>query len=192
MNFRSKLVATVALGSIAFTAHGSTLWDESVSGDLSSNGLSPTSLAAGLGSNIVLGTAGAPQGSDIDRDYFSFTVPDGALLSSIMLLPNTAVAGGFSFIGIQPGPQLTVSPGGAGASAMIAFGHYSNAEIGTNILPSLGQQSLPSGTYSFWVQDTGGAANFGFDFQIAPVPLPGAALLFFSGLFGLSVLRRKS
>src|SRR5215831_17958756 len=165
MNLRTKLFVAVALGLTALAADASTLWDESVSGDLSSNGLSPTSLSASVGSNIVLGTAGAPQGSDIDRDYFSFTIPDGMLLSSIMLLPNTATAGGLSFIGIQPGPQLTVSPTGAGAAAMIAFGHYSNAEIGTNILPSLGQATLPSGTYSFWVQDTGGPANYGFDFQ---------------------------
>jgi len=196
MNLALKLLAATAFSGFAVAADASTLWDESLDGDLSNDGFSPTQLVAALGSNVVLGIAGTPVGSDIDRDYFRFTVPDGARLSSIMLLGNTAVAGGVSFIGIQPGPQLTVSPTGAGASSLIAFGHYGNAEIGTNLLPSLlvtpnPTSSLPSGIYSIWVQDTGGAAPYGFDFQIAPVPLPGAALLLLSGLFGLASLRRN-
>ena len=153
------------------TAHAATIWDEAVSGDLSNDGLSPTPLAMGIGSNQVVGTTGN-SGQGTDRDYFKFTVPAGAALTKILLLPNTAVSGSVSFMGVQPGPQLTVTPSGGGAELLICLGHYGGDQIGTDLLPSIKVGTpgpLPSGTYSVWVQDTGGPASYGFDFVTASV-----------------------
>jgi len=186
----------IALGSFLFTvgsmgvgtARAATAWDEATKGDLSNDGLSPTAVVVGLGSNRVLGTTGN-SGQGIDRDYFKLTVPTGMALTSIQLLSNTAVSGGVSFIGMQAGPQLTVTPSGGGSENLIAWGHYGNDLIGTDLLPLIeltAAHPLPSGVYSVWVQDTGGPASYGFDFVLsavataatpAPALPPWAALL---------------
>lgn len=99
-------------------------------------------------------------------------MPAGAALTAIQLLPNTSVSGSVSFIGIQPGPQLTVTPTGGGVELLVALGHYGNDQVGTDLLPTLkvgAPGPLPSGTYSVWVQDTGGPATYGFDFVTSSV-----------------------
>ena len=179
-----ELMLVILLGFASpFAAHAGTAWNEAVSGDLSGNGLAPTALTVAAGSNTVVGTVG-DAGFGVDRDYFKITVPPGAKLASIVMLGNTFVSGSASFMGIQPGPQVTVSPTtGAGASALLGFTHYTNDEVGTDILPLIAPPAtypggLPSGTYTIWIQDTGGTVDYGFDFVIAPVngaadaPLP--------------------
>ena len=189
----SKLLATIAACGVAVVAQASTISDEASLGDFSNNGLSPTPLVFTTGSNTVIGTTGNAGQPGGDRDYFSFTMPAGTVLSSVMLLSNTATAG-VSFIGIQPGPQLTVTPSGGGVQNLVALGHFGNDQIGTDLLPSLlvsGTSPLPGGTYSVWVQELSSTIPYGFDFKVSPVPLPGAAALLFSGLLGLATLRRR-
>jgi hypothetical protein len=191
---RSKLpgvIAALSLGAVSMTASADMIYNESINGDLSGNGLVPTSLLFGAGSNQVLGATGDP-GTGIDRDYFTFFVPEGMVLAGITLLPNTFVSGSSSFMGMQAGPQLTVTPSGGGAQNLIGILHYDNSMIGTNILPTMGiTGGLGTGAYSVWVQELGGVVDYGFDFQVAPVPVPGAALLLVSGLAGLAALRRR-
>jgi hypothetical protein len=176
-------LAMLALGLIgAGAALASIIYDESVSGDLSNSGLSPTLLTVSLGSNQVFGTTGKT--TDIDRDYFTFTVPDGLELSAITLLPGTQTLGalGESFIGIEAGPQVTVSTSATDATGLLGWFHYGTGDIGTNILPLMGTAGLgstgftpplPSGTYSFWVQEaSAGTVAYGLDFTIA-TPEPG-------------------
>lgn len=165
------------LGLSVATAHAATRWDEASNGDLSNHGLSPTPLTVAVGSNQVLGTTGSGS-QGVDRDYFSFTVPAGAALTSIVLLPNTAISGSVSFIGIQPGPQLTVTPSGGGVEQLVGLGHYANDQIGSDLLPAIEVGPvgpLPAGTYSIWVQDTGGPASYGFDFVISSVAVSAQA-----------------
>ncbi len=81
-----RTLAAAALCCATVGAQASTVvWDESVNGDLSNDGLSPTALTFGAGSNAVLGTTGTPGSgsSGIDRDYFSFTVQTGFSVTSI-------------------------------------------------------------------------------------------------------------
>jgi len=185
---KTLVISALTMG--AAGAHAATAWNEASQGDLSNDGLSPTPLVMAAGSNQVLGTTGN-SGQGTDRDYFKFTVPVGVKLTAINLLPNTSVSGAVSFIGMQLGPQLTVTPTGGGAGLLIAQGHYGNDQIGTNLLPTIELGStdpLPAGTYSVWVQDTGGPASYGFDFVLSPVAaaatpaLPGWGLLLIAGL----------
>ena len=168
------------------------VWDESANGDLSNSGLTPTSLTLSPGSNQILGSTG-DGGQGVDRDYFTFTLSQGQALTSIRLLGNTFVSGSFSFIGIQAGPQLTVLPSGAGGNLLLGWTHYAMGDIGTDLLPVIAPSgALSAGTYSVWVQDTGGPATYGFDLGVtpAPVPLPPSLLLIASSLLGMCVFRR--
>jgi hypothetical protein len=172
-------------------AQADTVWDESVNDDLSSDGLFPTGLTLFVGSNVLHGMTGN-SGNGVDRDYFSFTLSPGTALTALTLLPDTNVSGGASFLAIQAGPQVTVTPEGGGADALLAFSHYGNDRIGQNLLLLLGQPAgLPSGTYSFWVQETGGPATYGLDFQVSAVPVPAAAWLLASAVAGLTALRNR-
>lgn len=180
-----------------------TVWDESANGDLSNDGLSPTPVSMAIGSNTVMGVTGN-SGNGVDRDYFKFSVPAGSSLSALKLLGNTNVSGSVSFIGMQPGPQVTVTPTGGGVEQLIALGHYGNEQIGTDLLPSIllgGAKSLGAGVYSVWVQETGGTAAYGFDFVLTPTttmnavgpasdgPLPVWAVAALGGLL-LTLVRR--
>lgn len=161
--------AGAAAGLCLFTTAGHAVtWNEATAGDLSNNGLAPTVLPVALGSNQVLGSVGN-SGQGIDRDYFTFTVPPGATLKSLRLLSNTSISGGSSFLALQAGPQVTVTTSGGGVENLLGFTHYGNDQIGTDLLPLVVfsfNGSLPSGTYSVWVQETGGRVDYGLDLGI--------------------------
>ncbi len=101
----SRTILLLASALLCGTAvHASVIYDESVSGDLSNSGLTPTLLTVSLGSNQLFGTTGKTNNT-VDRDYFTFTVPDGLELSAITVLPGTQTLGplGDSFIGVKRG-----------------------------------------------------------------------------------------
>lgn len=160
---------------------------------MSNNGLAPTSLAFSAGSNDVFGTTGRT-GSVTDRDYFTFTVAQGLELTGITVLPGTSPLGalGFSFFGIESGPQVTVSTAATTAAGLLGWDHFSAGDVGTNILPLIGTSGmgstgfagpLPSGTYSVWVQDFNvGTVPYAFEFAIAPTPEPSAWILMLTGM----------
>jgi IPTL-CTERM motif len=166
-NITVAALAALAIGT--FPMQAGAFWDEALNGDLSNDGLSPTTVSVITGSTPVIGTTGN-SGSGVDRDYFKIDVPPGATLTAIMLRAETNVSGGSSFIGIQPGPQMTVTPSGVGADSLVVRGHYDNGLIGSDLLALLQVGTpgpLPSGTYSVWVQETGGPATYGLDFVIS-------------------------
>lgn len=186
------LSAALLLGAAA-PSHAAMAWNEATQGDLSSNGLAPTVLTIGAGINTVLGTVGNG-GAGVDRDYFSFTVPAGWQLSAMVLRPETGISGSASFLAIQAGPQVTVSPSGAGAAALLGYVLYSPDQIGNNLLQDmlLPGGLLGSGTYSVWVQELGGLSPYGLDLIVAEVPEPGTAALLLAGLLGAAALWRRT
>jgi hypothetical protein len=178
-----RSIVLLACGFLYGTAaHGDTIYNESVSGDLSNNGLAPTVLNVSMGDNDVLGSTGKSAAGVIDRDYFTFTVPQGLELTAITVLPGTQTLGpdGESFIGVESGPEVTVSTAATTAAGLLGWDHYGTDDIGVNILPLMGTSGLgstgftgplPPGTYSFWVQEASvGSVNYGFDFAITPEP----------------------
>lgn len=179
--------------------HAAVAWDESVSGDLSGAGLSPTALTLLPGSNLVLGSTG--RNPSTDRDYFSITVAAGQLLSAVNLLPGTAPLG-VSFIGLQSGPQVTVATNPASAAGLLGWWHFGTADIGQDLLPLMAVSSngssgfsppLGAGAYAFWVQDFGqGVAPYRLDLVIGAVPEPTSAALWLAGVAGLLAWRRQA
>jgi len=171
-------------------------YQESASGDLSNNRLIPTAVTLEVGSNEIHGSTGS--NGSIDLDYFTVNIPTGFQLASITVLGDTAAGGSFSFIGIQAGNQITVLPNGGSAAGLLGWWHYSNGDIGTDIFDNMGIPSfgstgftppLPAGAYAFWIQDFNpGVSPYGFDLNVAAVPLPSAMLLMPSGLGILSFL----
>ena len=190
------LLATAFL--YAMAAHGDTVYNESVSGDLSNNGLAPTALTVSLGLNDLFGSTGKDATTGIiDRDYFTFTVPQGMFLTAITVLPGTQTLGtlGESFIGMESGPQVTVLTTATTAAGLLGWDHYDDTgDIGANILPAMGTSGLgstgftgplPSGTYSFWVQEaSAGTVPYGLEFTVA-TPEPATWMMLLTGLTAL-------
>ncbi|HEX3969122.1 MAG TPA: hypothetical protein VHW70_14240 [Edaphobacter sp.] len=189
------LLATAFLYGMA--AHGDTIYNESVSGDLSNSGLTPTALTVLLGSNDVFGSTGkdATTGT-IDRDYFTFTVPQGLYLTAITVLPGTETLGtlGDSFLGVESGSQVTVSTSATTAAGLLGWDHYGTDDIGVNILPLMGMGvgatgftgPLPAGTYSFWVQEASvGTVPYGLEFTVA-TPEPATWTMLLTGMTALA------
>lgn len=177
-------------------------YDEAVSGDFSNIGTSPTPITLALGSNQVLGTTGRTSGV-IDRDYFSFTLPAGWQLDSIIVLPGTTSLGisKLSFIGVQAGTQVTVNPTGNSPAGLLGYWHFGPNDIGGDILGVMGvaqgaqgfEAPLPGASYAFWVQDSGtGVASYRLSFNVSAVPEPSAWALLAAGLLLLRpALRRR-
>jgi hypothetical protein len=174
-------------------AHGDTIYNESISGDVSNSGLTPTLLPVSLGSNDVFGTTGKNATTGVDRDYFTFTIPQGQYLTAITVLPGTQTLGplGDSFIGIESGPEVTVSTAATTATGLLGWFHYDTGDIGANILPLMGTSGLgstgftaplPAGTYSFWVQEGNvGTVPYGLEFTVA-TPEPASWTMLLTGL----------
>ena len=195
-HMRRSIVLLASAFLYGTAAHGDTIYNESVSGDLSNSGLTPTLLTISLGSNDVFGTTGKSAAGVIDRDYFTFTVPQGLELTAITVLPGTQTLGalGDSFIGIESGPQVTVSTAATDATGLLGWDHYGTDDIGVNILPLMGTSGLgstgftgplPAGTYSFWVQEASvGTVNYGLEFTVA-TPEPASWTMLLTGLAAL-------
>jgi hypothetical protein len=205
MRFQFKHAAGILIfATAASTVTAATIYNETVSGDLSNSGLTPTVIAVGVGSNQILGTTGAGA-TGLDRDYFTISVPSGAVLTGITELPGTTSGGAVSFIGLEAGSQITLPTNAATATELLGWWHYSPADINTNILskmaiPSNGSSGftapLGAGDYAFWIQDFNqGAFNYGFDLNVAAsasqTPEPSASALMLSGLLLIMGLSRR-
>lgn len=189
-------------------ATATTVWDESVNGDLSNNPLAPTTLTLAPGSNDVVGQAGGPPGpgalAPFDQDFFTFTIPAGYELRSLTAVSVDLFTPGdmFAFIGIQNGAQIThsVSPPsfGGNASGLLGWLHVQSSDQGANILPAMGAAGdgatgftgpLPAGQYSVWVQDDL-PFSYDYSFQVG-VPEPSTWVTMFVGFVGLGLTARR-
>jgi hypothetical protein len=191
------LVCAVVLSSAHAENH--IAWDESVSGDLSNLGSSPTVVSLLPGSNLIRGVTGR-SGGVVDRDYFSFTLPTGWQLDTLTVLPGTTFVNpsDAAFIAVQAGPQVTVDPTGGSPQGLLGWVHYSENDLQTDILGLMGigfgatgfASPLPAGVYSFWIQNTAtGSSAYNLDFAVSLVPELPAVALWAAGLAGLAGMR---
>lgn len=207
---RLRLAISIAILAVnsAVSLQASTLYNEAVQGDFSNSGLTPTPMTAAVGSNQIFGTTGR-NANGTDRDYLTITVPAGLQLVAITELAGTSVGGVVSFIGIQTGNQVTVSPNAVDATGLLGWAHYGAATTGTNLFPIMSVPTqgssgftppLSAGNYSIWIQDFNtGNFPYSFDFVLAPaasaVPEPRSYAMMLAGFSVLGILcqrRRRS
>jgi hypothetical protein len=211
MKMRVQGMNSAALLALALTLAGpaaaATVWDESVNGDLSNDPLVPTTIGVAPGLNDVIGSAGAGSPSfdpitgepNFDTDFFTFTVPKGYQLKSLVpvSIVFTDPRDMDSFIGLGSGPQITASttfPFATGAAGLLGWMHVDPSDVGNNIMPAMGVAGqgasgfsgpLPPGVYSVWIQDDF-PFNYEYRFEIA-VPEPSTLAIMLAGFLGVGL-----
>ncbi|RTL44227.1 MAG: hypothetical protein EKK53_08090 [Burkholderiales bacterium] len=174
--FRSvhRVAALVVAATFAGAVQGAS-WDESVQGDLSDNGLAPSTLILDPGHNVVAGHFGMGRQAGVaDLDYLHIVVPAHLRLQGLRLL-ELVQGGDASFLAIQAGPQLTLPPNAVDPSPLMGYAHIRPvlAAFGTNLLTAMNVPStLPAGDYTFWINetDTSEAWRYALDFEAVAVP----------------------
>jgi Ca2+-binding RTX toxin-like protein len=156
-------------------------YNETLLGDLSSDFANPTSLALSTGSNIVTGSTvggGNPPG---DRDFFTFEVPTGFIVSAVFLQAYNgasnsyfAIVQGNSFPSLDSDSTFEVSKliDDAQLTQDLLEPGIGDAADPTN--PLTGQGQLGVGTYSVWYQETGTNTTYEFNIVLDALPSPGA------------------
>ncbi|MFK7975437.1 MAG: hypothetical protein AB8C02_04840 [Halioglobus sp.] len=181
-------------------ANAAIIYDESVSGDLSSDNFAPTLLMVAEGSNVVNGSTTA---LPLDRDFFSFTVPVGLELAALVLdVYDTEDDQGF--LAVAEGNQIAALFDASVLLGNALIGVAPGAMEGDDILDNLGVAgfggtgfvgALGAGTYTFWIQEVSGSVpEYALDFQLSQiqthaVPLPSSLLLMVAAI---ALLRRRA
>jgi hypothetical protein len=201
--FKQMLV----IGSILFianAAHATTLYDESVSGDLSNLQSAPTALNLSVGTNSINGTVGTAADQ---QDWVALRVPAGTQLSSLFLASYSS-ADAQGFMGVQAGSSFVGSTNTPGN--YLGYVHYGTGAtnngpatnvVNTDLMPLLANPAvaagaqgftppLGAGTYTFLIQQLGASTNYGFDFVDRAVPEPG--MIGVMALSGITMMRRRA
>lgn len=147
------------LVALAVPVSAALVHDETVSGDLSTDPAAPTPLAFAVGGNTIIGTTGNP--GTVDRDYITFTIAPGYILTGLNLL--ALAPDNLAFTSFNAGTTSFV-PSGATAASFLAGIHINAANVGSNLMPlyvsssvtgnSLATPDLGTGSYCFLVQQT--------------------------------------
>jgi hypothetical protein len=179
------IAAGLAIVLSAARTEASTLWDESINGDLSNNQSAPNAFTLSLGTNAVIGTLG---GTD-HQDWIALTVPSGLQLGAVVLAAY-ASTDQQGFTGVQIGTNFVGSTLSAGS--YLGYAHFGTGAangslaptnlVGVDILPIMGNTNLAagsqgftpplgSGTFTFLIQQTGtSATSYEFDYVVVPEP----------------------
>jgi hypothetical protein len=176
------------------------VWRETVDGDISGDRTAPSSAALVMGRNELTATSMGPPAT-ADREYITFSMPAGSLLTRIYVEAYTGLDE-IGFIGVQAGTTFTEPPSGTNVANLLGYDHFGPAlyPFGRNILPNMGMgpgsmgftPPLPADDYTFWIQQTGASpATYTIGFMV--VPEPGTlGLLAIGGLASFAGRRRRT
>jgi hypothetical protein len=212
----SKVVAVAAV--LAASGAHATVYDETVTGDLSDDASNPTaigSLTPGqnsiIGSSIPSGPVIDPTGAlaNQDNDYVSFTVPHGYQLTQIdFASPGSSLTGDDRmFFAIAQGSGVFLTGLNGPATGLLGWTLVSESMVGSDLLPALGLSApdnfpsfpgatgfsgpLDAGLYTLWILDGDHPAYYNLDLVVAAVPEPSTWLLMAAGLGLIVALRRR-
>ena len=198
--FSKSLLVIVLVLAMFSIGHADTIYSESVNGELSNDGLNPTGILVGAGSNIISGTTGGSTAPNF-RDYFTIIVPSNLQFVSLIQMAGTE-AGNLGFLGLQSGTQVTLPTNTVTAAGLLGWVHYAPTSSDINVLPTMAIPAnsssgfavpLGSGNYSFWLQDSSpGTFQYSFNVVLAPVPEVSSAALAIIGILPLALLLRRS
>ena len=206
---KKSLFSVAVFTLLAAAPAKATVYNETISGDLSNNPLAPTALTLTPGLNSVIGTVnGFPPGGTDPQDWVSFTIPTGFVMVSYVnaRYNSTDDQGftGFQFGSSFSGDQfMAISYAGYahfGFAANNPDGNpVSSSTVGVNLLPLMADPSfapgasgftppLAAGTYTFLIQQ-GDPVTTGYRFNmtVRPVPEAGSSLCLL-GMGGLAIL----
>ena len=201
--FRFTLVALLI--AVPTTAFAQAVFTEPP--DFSSDAATPTPLAFSLGTNTITGSVST--GSGDTRDYITFTIAPGQVLSALRLITYQqpgGVTGNRGFHALNSGATSFI-PGAATEANFLGGDHVDPLPSGTDLLPELSNGDtagvgftvpLGPGTYSYVIQQTGPqVSEYSMQFVVtAPPPVPAAghgvlaALVVLLAAAGTIVLRR--
>jgi hypothetical protein len=144
------------------------------SGDMSGSRLAPTSWTLSADTNRLI--AGTSPG---DQEYLCVNLPSWLQLQSLVVEFYTM--SDMMFIGVQQGPNFSVTPAQATAGDMYGYAHFGTeaGNVGTNILDDMGAAPgaigftppLASGKYTFWLQQgTAGTTTYQLNFNVSGPP----------------------
>lgn len=178
--------------------------------DLSTDGSNPTPLSFSAGDNVVDVKLDPSAGAD--SRFFRFDIGAGYRLTSIQLqaftfsqIGGNPTATGVAFFGLKQGTTITpsvVDPSAVDGYALLGapvgttpINGVIPTNVGEDVFPSLiatgaftGTQlpaTLGVGSYTVWLRESRTMDTFSLNFNVAAVPLPGAAWLMGSVLLGL-------
>ncbi len=189
----TSLLATLVLCS---AANAGVLWNETVQGDLSNDWLAPTIgtlVASEDGENILSGTSG-DDGTGVDRDYITVTIPAGAELTAIIL--QDYFSPDFNmFMGVVAGTTV-VNPDDATDQSVLGYTLFGPSDLGNDLMEELAVPRYPGGgfiapvgpgTYTFWIQQTGEPTIYQMNFVV----VPGPGTVGVAGFMMFSMARRR-
>jgi len=180
---------------LAANAHAGIIWNEPVQGDFSDDRFAPTQLSVEVGSNLLFGNMRGGNDQGLDRDYFSITIPEGAVLTQITLAAYLSEDFA-AFIAIQPGAIFPDDPETVAPGDLLGWAHFGPDQEFTDLLALMGSNGqgfdapLPAGTYTFWGQQVGAFTNYDLDFVVEEVPAPSSFVLI-GGPLAVLLRRRR-
>jgi len=147
-----------------------TNYNEAVNGDISNNPENPLQLSLSEGANRITATTG-----DSDQEYVTVTIPQGFQLNSLVL--ESYDSSNVAFIGVQEGNTFTEPlDNSAIRENILGYTLFGNPrQIGTDILDEIGnglnaigfEGALPSGDYTFALQQLGTISDYTLDFNVS-------------------------
>lgn len=192
-------LAILILFSLNSTGLATVVFDENVSGDASTAAAAPTSISVGLGENTIIGSVINSNNATVgDRDFFTFTIQPGQLLTGIFQNSFSPTNRGFHAINAGSTGIAPSGPGAGDTSQFLGSAHLDPFPADLNLLPDLGTPlagigftgPLGAGDYTYVVQQTSNlVSSYSLSFVVEAVPEPSSLVL--SGiLFGIAGLRR--
>ena len=202
-----RILAVTLLLSAAQTVNASLVYVESTDGELSSDSTSPTVLNFMPGANSVSGrVTNITDSGFTTADIFTFTIPTGAQLDTIVLDSFSSTSGAL-FMAFGAGSQFSVTPSDLNNNftlgTSLGASTIGTTEVGLDILGDDGNNltadlsalgsgytvPLAPGDYTFYLQETGSFSDYGLTFNVSAVPEPGSLSLL--GLVAAASLSRR-